>query len=57
MDSKMADRHSGRRATMPRMAPMMTWVEVADPTGRTRLEARWSIPAAARPGATSAHAA
>ena len=57
MDSEMADHHSARPVAMPRMAPMMTWVEVADPTGRTRLEARWSVPAAAEAGTTVAHAA
>lgn len=55
MDSKMTDSHT-RRPTLPRVAPMMTWVEVADPDGRVRLEARWSVPAAGV-RADSAHAA
>jgi len=56
MDSKMANHYSARPVSAARTAPLMTWVEVADPTGRTRLEARWSVPAAVA-GATVAHAA
>ncbi|MEO5854058.1 MAG: hypothetical protein ABIQ15_16235 [Nocardioides sp.] len=37
MDSQMTDHR--------RSAPTMTWVEVADGAGGTRLEAHWSTPA------------
>ena len=29
-------------------APVCTWVAVTDASGRTRMEARWSIPGAAQ---------
>ena len=57
MDSKMADHYSARPVSAARTAPLMTWVEVADPTGRTRLEARWSVPAARVGTTAAAHAA
>lgn len=36
MDSQMTAQHRGR--------PLMTWVEVTDAAGGTRLESRWSLP-------------
>lgn len=35
--------------------PTMTWIEVTDADGRTRLEARWSVPT--HTSAATAHAA
>ena len=45
MDSQVTNRREER--------PTMSWVAVPDPTGRVRLEARWSAPegAASRPHA------
>jgi hypothetical protein len=32
------------RKRNPNEQPMLTWVEVRDVQGRTRMEARWSVP-------------
>lgn len=45
-----------RTATTNATTPQMTWVTVTDSQGRQRLEARWSVPAAAQ-APTTAHAA
>jgi hypothetical protein len=42
--------------TVPGDRPVQTWVTVTDERGRPRLEARWTVPAAATPLAP-AHAA
>jgi len=46
MDSQMT--------TSPTTCLTMSWVEVSDASGRTRLEARWASPA---PATSKSHAA